>query len=430
MEARFGHNFAHVRVHSGREATESAGKMRSRAYTIGGHIVFGDGEYAPASNAGRWLLAHELAHVVQQDGGRSSGVVQRREVDDRFCAGLTDSETDVDSEVNSEIAAARAAAGSPISVPPFLTDVFNRLGQGIISPIERFIEGLPGTKKSVPPSSLAGTKYSGAETVNLAYRLQTLGRADVVGPAAKVHGICVGADKLGHFFDLGFRYWQAEAALRSSPSPFTLAVAKSTGRATEIQQYGLGATGVFSNADLEANLAGWQFYKDLEASPSGFTFGIRNYITDKWNEQVNPSFYEASVGAVVWSNLLTGRWRGTITHDGSSTPAAIEVVLTAPTGGGLTGTYEWPVGGATPNKGQITGGTITQKTTTVSGQIPGDPMVSATAVTGISIEFDWQRGTAFGKGIWNSKDEQTLSGTWGPSSSRTGGGTLELKKVP
>jgi hypothetical protein len=246
-----------------------------------------------------------------------------------------------------------------------------------------------------------------------------------VGSAAKVHGICVGADKLGHFFDLGYVYWFAGVNLPS----FTTAEAQSAGRAMEIGLQGLGTTGVFSNADQAANLAGWQFYKDLQSNPSGFTFGIKNYITDQWNEQVNPSFYESSVGAVVWRNLLTGRWRGSITHgSGSSTPAAIEVDLTATTSG-VTGTYEWPVGAAKPNMEKITGGTITQKTTTVSGKTPVDPAVSATAVTGISIEFDWERETASGKGIWDSVDEQTLGGTWGQGSSRTGGGTLKLKKL-
>jgi hypothetical protein len=40
--------------------------LRARAFTIGADIVFGRGEYAPESEAGRWLIAHELSHVVQQ----------------------------------------------------------------------------------------------------------------------------------------------------------------------------------------------------------------------------------------------------------------------------------------------------------------------------------------------------------------------------
>ncbi|WP_280829673.1 DUF4157 domain-containing protein [Mycobacterium sp. OTB74] len=67
MEARFGHNFSHVRVHTGAQANASAGALRACAYTSGSHVVFGANQYEPHTSAGRRLLAHELAHVVQQD---------------------------------------------------------------------------------------------------------------------------------------------------------------------------------------------------------------------------------------------------------------------------------------------------------------------------------------------------------------------------
>ena len=66
MEPRFGHDFGPVRVHSGVAAEQSAWDMNAQAYTVGQDIVFGTGRFAPGTNEGRWLLAHELAHVVQQ----------------------------------------------------------------------------------------------------------------------------------------------------------------------------------------------------------------------------------------------------------------------------------------------------------------------------------------------------------------------------
>jgi hypothetical protein len=66
MEPRFGHDFSSVRVHSGVEAGRSARSFGALAYTIGRNVVFSDGQYAPHSRAGQRLLAHELAHVVQQ----------------------------------------------------------------------------------------------------------------------------------------------------------------------------------------------------------------------------------------------------------------------------------------------------------------------------------------------------------------------------
>lgn len=66
FEPRFGHDFSRVRIHMGPEAAASAKAIGAAAYTVGSDIVFGDGRYAPKSGAGRFLLAHELTHVVQQ----------------------------------------------------------------------------------------------------------------------------------------------------------------------------------------------------------------------------------------------------------------------------------------------------------------------------------------------------------------------------
>jgi hypothetical protein len=66
MEPRFGHDFSKLRVHTDAKAAESAQAVNALAYTVGHDVVFGAMEYAPQSVEGRRLLAHELAHVVQQ----------------------------------------------------------------------------------------------------------------------------------------------------------------------------------------------------------------------------------------------------------------------------------------------------------------------------------------------------------------------------
>ena len=66
MEPRFGHDFSRVRVHTDARAEASAEAVHARAYTVGSNVAFGANEYAPATARGRELLAHELAHVVQQ----------------------------------------------------------------------------------------------------------------------------------------------------------------------------------------------------------------------------------------------------------------------------------------------------------------------------------------------------------------------------
>ena len=140
MEQRFGHDFSGVRVHAGSAAAQSARDVHARAYTVGRHLVFGAGQFAPQTHAGRRLLAHELTHVIQQDGG--ADLVQRAEVDDRSCAGLTDIESDIDTKVNAQIAAARTAAAKPMVVADFIDDVAGRLGGKFMGSIEKFIKAL------------------------------------------------------------------------------------------------------------------------------------------------------------------------------------------------------------------------------------------------------------------------------------------------
>lgn len=66
LEPRFGHDFSRVRVHTDARAAQSARAVNALAYAIGRDIVFGAGQYAPSTHQGQQLLAHELAHVVQQ----------------------------------------------------------------------------------------------------------------------------------------------------------------------------------------------------------------------------------------------------------------------------------------------------------------------------------------------------------------------------
>jgi len=69
FEPRFGQDFSQVRVHSDTVAAESADAVDALAFTVGPHVVFGAGRFAPHTADGRQLLAHELAHVVQQRAG-------------------------------------------------------------------------------------------------------------------------------------------------------------------------------------------------------------------------------------------------------------------------------------------------------------------------------------------------------------------------
>jgi hypothetical protein len=77
MEPSFGHDFSRVRVHADGRAAESAKAVEALAYTVGNHIVFGQDGYAPHTGPGRRLLAHELAHTVQQRPGGATEPASR-----------------------------------------------------------------------------------------------------------------------------------------------------------------------------------------------------------------------------------------------------------------------------------------------------------------------------------------------------------------
>ena len=78
FEQRLGRSLADVRVHTDDGAADAARSLQARAFTWGRHIAFASGEYRPASQAGRELIAHELAHVLQNDAAGLSHVVARK----------------------------------------------------------------------------------------------------------------------------------------------------------------------------------------------------------------------------------------------------------------------------------------------------------------------------------------------------------------
>ena len=105
FEPRFRHDFSKVRVHSDSSASRSAQAVDALAYTVGNNIAFAHGRYSPESTTGRHLLAHELAHVVQQNSSVSgdSGPIE---------IGPTNSPL----ETSANNAAVRVTAGDAASV--------------------------------------------------------------------------------------------------------------------------------------------------------------------------------------------------------------------------------------------------------------------------------------------------------------------------
>jgi hypothetical protein len=79
MESAFGTSFSRVRMHTDTNAARMSDQLNARAFAVGEHVAFGAGEYRPGTLVGDALIAHELAHVVQQ-GGADAASVQSRSV--------------------------------------------------------------------------------------------------------------------------------------------------------------------------------------------------------------------------------------------------------------------------------------------------------------------------------------------------------------
>lgn len=144
MESRFGQDFSGVRIHDDAVAAESAHAVNARAYTVGQDIAFASGQYDPNSHAGSHLLAHELAHTIQQRGlQRSSNGVSMSH----------DSEyTRLEHEADS--AAAAVTRGTTPSVARHASQpTLSRAGDGTVAPAKTTV---PKPKQS----SLSGAPMS------------------------------------------------------------------------------------------------------------------------------------------------------------------------------------------------------------------------------------------------------------------------------
>ncbi len=161
METRFVHDFSRVRVHTDAHAAESAEAVDGQAYTLGFDVVFRRGAFSPLTPEGRLLLAHELAHVVQQGGGtptaspKSAG---RRVIDHDRTEGA---------EAQAARAAIGAVTGQQIEAIPstFDTPRLQRQVFGTPSPVgvrspafEEFV-----TQASTVQAGLAGRPLDSAE---------------------------------------------------------------------------------------------------------------------------------------------------------------------------------------------------------------------------------------------------------------------------
>lgn len=94
FSTRLGYDFSNVKVHTDQEAASSAKAVHAKAYTVGNHVVFNDGQFNTASNDGKKLMAHELVHVIQQNGDEAVSRKGEEEAEPECTAGSVDLEAE------------------------------------------------------------------------------------------------------------------------------------------------------------------------------------------------------------------------------------------------------------------------------------------------------------------------------------------------
>lgn len=147
LEPRFGQDFSQVRIHTDARASKSTEAVAARAYAIGSDIAFRSGEYQPGTSDGKRLLAHEIAHVVQQGGaaGRAGRQVVRRSFLDDVKGMLPGSKPDADPS-SAAAGGAAAGAGAQQGADPMAMAMFE---QGVIVPLAEASKDL----RQTPPQS-------------------------------------------------------------------------------------------------------------------------------------------------------------------------------------------------------------------------------------------------------------------------------------
>jgi outer membrane protein OmpA-like peptidoglycan-associated protein len=350
FEPRFGHDFSQVRIHTDAQAEVSAKSMAARAYTVGRDIVFGAEQYRPHTVEGGRLLAHELAHVLQQrDAGR---IVQRAEVDDNpelcFPADGRQPLQDVSGVLNTWIAEAQAYGRSTnLDVPTAIYDQFATLADPLTTVVEQRIFNLP--RNQVRYIAIEDSRYSLPQEEREFYR--RMGKTPLA-PVINLCGVCVGSDKIGHFFQQGGEYFRIGEAIRERLQDWTFEERAAlldqlepgvfhspigledqiielytreygkwlegfpnrlpeaevawlrvnnliptsyfsgvlTPRSYREGFYGRLSSGVLSRADLEANRQGGHLYRTALQNPDA-PLDICQYVNYNWNEYYNPNSY-------------------------------------------------------------------------------------------------------------------------------------------
>lgn len=150
MEPRFGRDFSQVRVHTDAKASGSARAVSALAYTVGHDIVFGAGQYAPFTDAGRRLLAHELTHTIQQaTPGASSPQFSQLEIGEVSSPEEKESDAIANAVVNDQLHSDFAIRSAKRTTP---VAALQRKVSADLAPIQQLLRKRGSSEKDISPA--------------------------------------------------------------------------------------------------------------------------------------------------------------------------------------------------------------------------------------------------------------------------------------
>jgi uncharacterized protein DUF4157 len=394
MEPRLDFDFSKVRIHTGARAAESARSVHALAYAVGQDIVFGEGQYAPDSDRGRQLLAHELTHVAQQtqvDGSPWAPPRVQRYLYDETCS-ADDRSTIMGGHRLAQWATGRASNLLAEKDPP----------TGGLKGWFDFLFGSDAEKQRKQIAANFGTlKASLQEDYN--YICPTEGTSPCIGPQAEVTdgqnvNVCMG--RLKSFSQAGMaRLLVHENVRRAHGRRSVFNINDASGECT-----GAGTGNpYYQEATTDSN------------HPVPYSCFAEKMITVHLAEKKKET--DALFQSLMGSGAGPTSWNGTLAIDNTDASVWVSLhVRLIDLDFVVSGNYGYEHPQRGKGQGEIPFGIIR-----FSGPPGGDNEA-------LSISFDWSEGTATGRGIWRSDGADALKGTWGRGDSSSDGGSWKLRK--
>lgn len=390
MEQRFGHDFFDVRVHDDALAAESAREVSAHAYTSGPHIAFAAGRYAPHRTEGRRLLAHELAHVVQQSQGApryvQRGSLKGPTTTPHSCGGWTCAPMGDCKNPDGK--------NAPTGTPSTAWSLTANVDLDVLT--SQDIESMGDVGHAfVEFSESNGDRYTYGHYPNKV-QLPTDFKPEVPGCTAhpdRTHRDCV---------DLRIAYTLTQ-------SEYSAALGFAQAWCIAGQPYHVLTNNCTTFVDRVVGVAG----KTLPSARGPVLSGA----VQADNPNTLFDAYVSHADSAAWRQRATGDFMGHYDDAGGRSIPFGSFELKTDDKFAVGGKYSY-VGAS----GDVVKGTL-------DGRMVFDADAATKAIT-VTVYFDWTEPSGGGKGRWTVDTAGNLKGTWGRGGADVGAGAWDISKKP